>query len=115
MASTAQKQLAGLVAVIFTSGGGTALWTTIEWYNEVNLDRHHFEEQLKALAPVLENYEYQAQSCKSGDKPRSDCRLLGLEVPQRASASVVLMNDPEAARLRAERDARLRAEGEHHE
>ncbi len=46
MASPSRAQTVGgsvIAAALLSTGGG---WQVLEWYNAVNLDRHHFTERL---------------------------------------------------------------------
>ena len=114
--STAQKQLAGLIALVFTGGGGSALWTGLEWYAEVNAaletlpkleaavhDLQHIHNQHSAADAATERF------CLSGQltDPVLCSSVAGWQAPPERSKVTILMNDPNAARLRAEHDARV--------
>ncbi len=56
------------------------------------------------IEPMVKKHEYLTQGCKEGDRPREQCRLLGLET-RRGHSSVLLM--PSTLEELAERDAML--------
>lgn len=102
-ASSSNRNLYGIVAAISAAlsvGGGTVAWTYFEaelkkqpWVVELVADHHKVEHLMKlslAMKGMRENHQYLVDSCKLGDKARSDCRILGLEMSPRNS-SVLLM------------------------
>ena len=107
----AQSQTYGIAALISAIVGGGGVTVALTYFEAelkkqpwvVELVTHttegehklaHLERQVSAMQPMLEVYEYLSKACLSGDKPRDECRLLGLEVSRRNTSVLLIPPSP---------------------